>query len=90
MRDESILAQQIRARMITERARDLSDDTIRRCLGPTIGAGKITDAAIAMRDNGTLFAPAYQGQHLHNLTLWEECFLCGRVYYNCLCSHDQP
>ena len=87
MRNESLLAQQIRARLITEKARDLTDETIRRCLGPTIGAGKITDMALRMRNDGELFAPGYSSKHTHNLTCLDECFLCGRVYYNCLCSH---
>lgn len=90
MRNETLIAQQIRARLISENARDLSDDTLARCLGPTIGKTKLVKIAAEMRDKGELFAPGYQGQHLHNLTNLDQCFLCGCVYYNCLCSHGEP
>ena len=87
MRNETPIAQQIRAKLIGDGAEDLHNDTIDRVLSPTIGGLKLVAMAKDLRDRAELFAPGYQGQHLDNLTLSDKCFLCHCIYYNCLCSH---
>lgn len=88
MRNETEIAKQIRAKLIAERANNLSDETIDRCLRPTICGNRMASMAKKMRDDGELFAPAFDGSHQDNLTHRDECFLCGSVYYNCVCSHE--
>jgi hypothetical protein len=50
----SDLLKQIVARLKNERATDVSDEELHRCLFPCVGKAKLVNAACAMRDRGEL------------------------------------